>query len=359
MAMCKVSVIVPFWNVEGFFSIFLDSVLGQTLYNIEVILVDDHSSDASYAIAREYQKKDSRIILLQNPCHSGSGGMGRQKGMEVAKGEYVIFWDAGDFVDSDTLRQLYECAEKQRADVVTFGYKCFYDDSTLSLCTVEKKGEEISATGRDTLINYYATLDQGKPFCLGILWNKLIRRSLIADYSIVHPSGAVRMQELPFSVACIIHAKKVVYYPYILYYWRLNNPSSITKSRNIPLLLTVYTTILCTIEQINSAGYMTEQIYNSAAVLLWNSILSVLTSAHLYQDSDFIRDYSMAAKQFFMKHDMLFLTPSSSPVINAWKKWLIATEQKNAIKIKITQYYFYFTIFKYRHIPFSFREFFR
>ena len=177
MAMCKVSVIVPFWNVEGFFSIFLDSVLGQTLYNIEVILVDDHSSDASYAIAREYQKKDSRIILLQNPCHSGSGGMGRQKGMEVAKGEYVIFWDADDFVDSDTLRQLYECAEKQRADVVTFGYKCFYDDSTLSLCTVEKKGEEISATGRDTLINYYATLDQGKPFCLGILWNKLIRRS--------------------------------------------------------------------------------------------------------------------------------------------------------------------------------------
>lgn len=352
MSKVKVSVIVPFWNVEEFFPQFLDSVLHQTLTEIELILVDDRSTDGSFEIAGSYRRKDPRIILLQNPVHSGSGGMGRQRGMEAASGDYIVFWDADDRVEPDTLETLYRSAEENSADVVTFGYDQFFRDRIIS-----REGDgwaQTSAPGKDTLVNFYLPADRSLPFCQPMLCNKFIRRSLIAAHRIRHPEGLVRMQELPFAVRCIIHAEKVVYCPRIFYHWRLNNPNSITKSRNIPLLLTVFTTIFTTMDFIREAGCMTEPVLRSAYTRLWQSVQMTLVSSDSYGRKSFLHQYSRAAKDFLLKYDPEFFEKKHYPttLIQAWFDWLEVIDRGLTGRYLV----FLYRLMKCKYLKFSLRD---
>ena len=354
--MPKISIIVPFWNVECFFSQFLDSVLNQTFQDFELILVDDLSTDKSYQIAQAYQNQNSKILLFQNSYHSGSGGLGRQTGMDLASGEYVLFWDADDWVEKDTLEKLYACVVKQNADIVTFGYEQFSDGKIIPMSG--EAWEECNSSGKKTLINFYVSQDHSQPFCLPMLCNKLIRRSLILEYKISHPTGRIRMQEIPFSVQCVIHAERVTYCPYVLYHWRLNNPSSITKSKDIPLLLTIYSTLLNTVRVIEEAGCMTQKINDSAFSLLWSSIFVIFIRTKLYRDSLFIQNFSIESKKMLLDYDKDFFSnhPSSLPIMQAWQKWIMVIDQPDTWDKFFRKYYFYFTIFKYQYIPFSFHD---
>lgn len=352
MSKVKVSVVVPFWNVEEFFPRFLDSVLHQTLTEIELILVDDCSTDGSFEIASSYQRKDPRIILLQNPVHSGSGGMGRQRGMEAASGDHIVFWDADDLVEPDTLETLCRIAEENSADVVTFGYDQFFQDRIVSR---EGVGwPQTGAPGKDTLVNFYLPTDRSLPFCQPMLCNKFIRRSLIAAHRIRHPEGLVRMQELPFSVQCIIHAGKVVYCPRIFYHWRLNNPNSITKSRNIPLLLTVFTTIFTTMDLIREAGFMTETVRQSAYTRLWQSVQMTLVSSDSCGKNSFLHQYSCAAKDFLLKYDPEFFGKNHYPttLIQSWFDWLAVIDRGLTGRYLV----FLYRLMKCKYVKFSLRD---
>ena len=91
----KVSVILPVYNVEKYLKECLDSILNQTLQEIEVICVDDGSTDRSLEILREYEKKDKRVIVLTQ--ENKGAGAARNKGLAIAKGEYLSFLDSDDF----------------------------------------------------------------------------------------------------------------------------------------------------------------------------------------------------------------------------------------------------------------------
>ena len=104
----KVSVIVPIYNAEAFLRPAMDSILDQKLREIEVICVDDGSTDGSLKIIKEYQKQDSRIRIA---TQSNAGpGMARNNGLRRARGEYVIFLDADDFFKLEFLSEMYETA---------------------------------------------------------------------------------------------------------------------------------------------------------------------------------------------------------------------------------------------------------
>lgn len=110
-----VSVIVPMYNVEEFLSKCVDSLLVQTLGEIEVVLVDDGSPDRCGDIAERYAEKDSRVRVLHRP--NGGLGPARNSGMKVARGEYVGFVDSDDWVDRDMYERLYQTAEEAHADI--------------------------------------------------------------------------------------------------------------------------------------------------------------------------------------------------------------------------------------------------
>ena len=113
----KVSVIVPVYNVEKYLSDCLDSLIKQTLKDIEIICVDDGSTDNSHKILLEYARKDDRILVLQQ--ENSKQGTARNKGLEIAKGEYIGFVDSDDWVDEDFYEKLYIAAIEKDSDIAT------------------------------------------------------------------------------------------------------------------------------------------------------------------------------------------------------------------------------------------------
>lgn len=120
--MPKISVIVPVYRVEKYLERCVNSLLGQTLSDIEIILVDDGSPDGCPALCDEFAKKDGRIKVL----HKENEGLGlaRNSGMSLAVGEYIAFVDSDDYVKSEMYRTLYEAAQRENADIAMCGLCC-------------------------------------------------------------------------------------------------------------------------------------------------------------------------------------------------------------------------------------------
>lgn len=113
----KVSVVIPVYNVELYLRQCLDSVINQTLKDIEIICIDDASTDNSLKILKEYATKDSRIKIFHNQQNFGAPGKVKNLGISLAKGEYIGFVDADDYVDADYFKTLYFAAIKNNADL--------------------------------------------------------------------------------------------------------------------------------------------------------------------------------------------------------------------------------------------------
>lgn len=115
--MAKVSVIIPVYNSEKFICKCLDSVLAQTLQDIEVICVDDASTDKSYEILGEYANRDNRIVLLRNLVNGGLSRT-RNHALGYARGEYIQFVDSDDFIEPDLLEENYKLSKEKELDVL-------------------------------------------------------------------------------------------------------------------------------------------------------------------------------------------------------------------------------------------------
>ena len=121
----KVSVIVPVYNVEPYLKECLNSIIKQTLKEIEIICVDDGSTDNSLEIMKEYAKKDKRFtIITQKNLYAG---VARNAGLSVAKGEYLSFLDSDDFFELTMLEKMYKKAIKEKADICVCNFDTFID----------------------------------------------------------------------------------------------------------------------------------------------------------------------------------------------------------------------------------------
>ena len=123
-----VSVVVPIYNVEKYLNRCVESIINQTYENLEIILVDDGSTDNSSAICDEWSKKDKRIITLHK--ENQGAGMARNSGIENAKGEYIFFFDSDDYVAPNTVEKCVENAILNESDVVVFGRREVLENSS-------------------------------------------------------------------------------------------------------------------------------------------------------------------------------------------------------------------------------------
>ena len=113
----KISVIIPVFNAENYLKRCLDSVLNQTLRDIEVICIDDCSADSSFEILQNFAKMDSRLTILRNVKNIGQG-LTRNKGIDLAKGEYIAFVDCDDWIETDMYQSLYEKSDYEKYDLI-------------------------------------------------------------------------------------------------------------------------------------------------------------------------------------------------------------------------------------------------
>jgi len=121
MEQCLVTIVVPIYKVEKYLDKCIESLVGQTYRNLEIILVDDCSPDRCPQMCDDWSKRDGRIKVIHKPQNEGLG-MARNTGMDAAAGKYVCFFDSDDYVLEHTIERLTEAIEKERAEIATFGF---------------------------------------------------------------------------------------------------------------------------------------------------------------------------------------------------------------------------------------------
>lgn len=226
----KVSVIVPMYNVEEYLRECVDSILNQTLKDIEVILVDDGSPDHCGDIAEEYARKDSRVKVI----HQENAGLGpaRNAGITEAVGEYVGFVDSDDWVRAKMFEKLYITAKENDSDIVIGGHREYlngiehdYYPHPLGGQTYgtidEIRGLRVLLYGRD--LNDSDT----EPFPMRV-WTSIYRLSMLLKGSVQFEN--VMSEDTIFNLDAYREAKKISFTKDADYCYRMGNHSSITRS---------------------------------------------------------------------------------------------------------------------------------
>lgn len=165
-----ISVIVPIYNAEQYIDRCLKSILKQTYSNLEVLLIDDGSSDGSSSICKQYELSDNRVHYYHQ--HNSGVSAARNKGLDIAKGEYIGFCDADDWIESDMYEVLYSMINSSQSDIAICSFTV---DTEQAEGALHDDGEILLFSARDAIIE----MNRGVLFS-GHLCNKLFRRSVIS-----------------------------------------------------------------------------------------------------------------------------------------------------------------------------------
>ena len=222
----KVSVIIPIYNAEDTIRPAMDSVIDQTLSEIEIICVDDGSTDASLSIIKEYQKADPRVRILTEV--NAGPGRARNRGLDRARGKYVAFLDADDFVEPTLLESLYSLSEREELDIALSDYDFYYNKTATFKRRVNEPHEDAFAGGRIvSRTEHHDVLFQATTLAA---WDKLFRRSFIVEKGL-HFSEDIRIFEDAVFVLCSLSlAERMAKEEKILIHHRIHSEQSRAKS---------------------------------------------------------------------------------------------------------------------------------
>jgi len=221
----KVSVIMSLYNVEFYIRQAIESVLRQTLKDIELICINDGSSDFSFTAAQEYAQKDSRVkVISLNKTHGQA--YARNRGIDIAKGKYIGFVDADDWIVENMFEKLYEEAEKNETDVTCCTAALFneilqtydYANEYYNLYMIPSSFDNRVFTHKDT-----------KDLLIGkiniALWNKLYRRDFLNENKIRFPEYYI-YEDMPFFYDVWFKAKRISLIRDLGYFYRVNRLGS-------------------------------------------------------------------------------------------------------------------------------------
>ncbi len=220
----KVSIVVPVYNAEKYLNECLDSIINQTLKDIEIICVNDGSKDSSLDILNSYAEKDERFIIISQ--ENQGAGEARNHGMSVATGEYIIFLDSDDFFELNMLEELYESAIKYCSDLVICGYYTFNTGHT------SKPVDDFLNFDMVPLKTHFSSTDIEKyilNFSNSIIWNKLFKLSTIEKYNLRFPC-ICRMEDFYFNKSFCGLCDIISVVPLPLVHYRTNNSNSLSSN---------------------------------------------------------------------------------------------------------------------------------
>jgi glycosyltransferase involved in cell wall biosynthesis len=221
----KISIVIPIYNVERYLTQSIDSVLGQSYSNIEVILVNDGSPDNSPQICKEYEKK-SPLVKLINKTNGGLSEA-RNVGIMKATGDYIMFLDADDYWSGDFLSELVTFIKKyQFPDYIFYNYKYYYQKKNIF------KDNNIHVS-KDKLknksgISYLHTLLKDNKNYQWFAWAGIIKRSFLIDNQLFFEVGR-NYEDVLWTPQVFLNAKSVEYFEKVVYIYRLEREGQITS----------------------------------------------------------------------------------------------------------------------------------
>lgn len=222
--MPKISVIIPVYNVEKYLSKCLDSVINQSLKEIEIIVVNDGSTDKSQSIIDEYIKKDNRIISIMQ--ENGRQGKARNTGLYRSKGEYISFIDSDDYIEKDMLLKMYNNAKENNSEIVICSYNIVYPNKIIS----EKIDHELL---KSTENNEPLKLLNAISPC-----TRIYKRKFLIDNNIIFKEK-VYYEDVAFALKNISLANYITYVNEPLYNYLKREGSTMTStnlSKNLDII---------------------------------------------------------------------------------------------------------------------------
>lgn len=224
--MPKISVIMPVYNVENYLEQCLESVVNQTLSDIEIILVDDGSTDSSLNICKEYAQKDNRIKILGQK--NQGAGAARNKGLETAAGDYLSILDSDDYFEPDMLEKLYNKITADDADIVICRCK------SINSVTGEVKPMQWTIKQNwlpsKQIFNYKDIPEYIFGFCVGWSWDKLYKREFVAKNNLKF-QNLRSTNDMLFVFLSLVLADKISVINDVLITHRYNRPNQLSETR--------------------------------------------------------------------------------------------------------------------------------
>lgn len=253
--MPKVSVIVPIYNVEKYLEKCINSLLSQTLEDIQIILVNDGSKDNSGNIAKEYEKNNTdRVIYVEK--ENGGLSDARNYGLKYATGDFIAFLDSDDYIEKNAYEEMYNKAIEENADYV----ECDFIWEFHNKIRVDKQYP-------------YKNKKEMLSFVRVVAWNKLIKRQLITDNNLEFPKG-LRYEDVEFTYKLIPFINKFAYVdkPFIHYVQREGSIANVQNERTAEIFTVLDNVIEFYKENNIYDEYRDELEYNYARYLLCSSL---------------------------------------------------------------------------------------
>ncbi len=218
-----ITIAIATFNVEDYIEVCLKSVTQQTLQNIEILCIDDCSTDNTVKIIKHFQLGDKRIKLIEKKQNEGLSSS-RNDAIQLAKGEYICFIDGDDIIDSQLLKKAYELALKDNSDLVIWDYVVFKDEKEiLTKMMVTSSLKNVSTNNQSELIELPA-----------FTWLKLIKTDKLRLSKIVFPLGLTK-QDIPFHWDLVLNFHQVSLLPDRLIFYRQRNTAASYQSGSTQL----------------------------------------------------------------------------------------------------------------------------
>ncbi len=216
-----ISVIVPIYNVEDYLVKSVDSILNQTYENLEIILVDDGSTDMSGAMCDSFKEQDERIKVI----HKKNGGLSdaRNAGLDIATGDYIGYVDSDDWIEPDMFELMVTNCEKYGSDVAACRYSKVYKDFTVNEST-----DLILHMTREEALETYICENLERPIYNSV-WSKLFKRDLVKDYRF--PVGK-KSEDIMYTTKAFCNMNSCVYIDKALYNYVCDREGSIMAVKN-------------------------------------------------------------------------------------------------------------------------------
>lgn len=311
-----VTIIVPIYNVEKYLKECIESIINQTYKNLEIILVNDGSTDDSLKICMNYKKKDNRIVIINKT----NGGLSdaRNKGIDAANGKYICFVDSDDYISSAYVELLYNEARKNNTDIVLCGIKYVNDEKKILSEYAYKKN--FVKSGKELLIDYY----QENGVEVIVAWNKLYKRELFNTYR--YNVGKIHEDEF-LTYKILYNLDKVSIISDKLYYYRKNDTSIVNKKFNLKRL-----DLLEALE--NRMRFFKEKSENKLYILTVELYVWVL------------KDFYVKTKKY-IDHSKNIQNTIIKKYKKMKKQFLKSKEITKIKKIKYLCFYFFYDVYSY------------
>ncbi len=215
-----ISVIIPIYNAEKYLPRCLDSIINQTYSNLEIILINDGSSDASGNICDSYAKEDSRVKVI----HQSNAGVSaaRNAGLDIATGDYISFVDPDDWIESNMYEVLVGTIQGKEIDILRFNA---YRKGEI-INKLPFRGEYSNKELEEKILLPLIGAEKfGGMFILGVLWLHLYKREVIEDNHIRFNPQLRRCEDRLFTLSSVIHAKSILFVDEVLYHYEVYDNS--------------------------------------------------------------------------------------------------------------------------------------